>query len=81
MTLPISQETETGMHAIDIRKSRSDDMGSIDKLYPAAFPEEDLLPLVRQLLTEDPGILSLVAEAGDADGGSCPFHLLRDFRK
>lgn len=61
------------MHAIDIRQSRPDDMASIEKLYPAAFPEEDLLPLVRQLLTEDPGILSLVAEAGDATVGHILF--------
>jgi len=63
------------MHAIDIRQSRSDDMASIEKLYPAAFPDEDLLPLVRTLLTEDPGILSLVAEAGDAIAGHILFTL------
>lgn len=50
-------------------------MASIERLYPAAFPEEDLLPLVRQLLTEDPGILSLVAEAGEATVGHILFTL------
>jgi hypothetical protein len=35
------QETETVMNAINIRQSRPDDMASIEKLYPAAFPEED----------------------------------------
>jgi putative acetyltransferase len=63
------------MHAIDIRQSRSDDMASIEKLYPAAFPEEDLLPLVQQLLTEDAGILSLVAEAGGLTVGHILFTL------
>ena len=63
------------MHDIQIRPSRPEDMVSIGKLYPAAFPEEDLLPLVRQLLTEEPGILSLVAEAGDAAAGHILFTL------
>lgn len=63
------------MHAIDIRQGQPDDMASIEKLYPAAFPEEDLLPLVRQLLAEEPGILSLVAEAGDAMAGHILFTL------
>jgi putative acetyltransferase len=71
----MSQETETGMHAIEIRQSRADDIPSIEKLYPAAFPEEDLLPLVRQLLTEDAGILSLVAEAGGLTVGHILFTL------
>ena len=61
------------MHAIDIRQGQPDDIASIEKLYPAAFPEEDLLPLVRQLLAEEPGILSLVAEAGDAMVGHILF--------
>lgn len=63
------------MHAIEIRQSRSDDMASIEKLYPAAFPDEDLLPLVRHLLADEPGILSLVAEAGDATVGHILFTL------
>jgi len=63
------------MHDIEIRPSRPEDMASVEKLYPAAFPEEDLLPLVRQLLTEEPGILSLVAEAGDAIAGHILFTL------
>lgn len=63
------------MHDIEIRPSRPEDMASIEKLYPAAFPEEDLLPLVRQLLTEESGILSLVAEAGDAAAGHILFTL------
>ncbi|AKH99562.1 putative acetyltransferase [Hoeflea sp. IMCC20628] len=52
------------MQTIKIRSSQADDMLSIERLYPDAFPDEDLLPLVRQLLTEEPGILSLVAQAG-----------------
>jgi putative acetyltransferase len=63
------------MHDIEIRPSRPEDMASIEKLYPAAFPDEDLLPLVRTLLTEEPGILSLVAEAGGAPVGHILFTL------
>jgi putative acetyltransferase len=45
----------------DIRESREGDRTAIEQLYPAAFPTEDLIPLVRRLLA-DPGItLSLVA--------------------
>jgi putative acetyltransferase len=63
------------MHNVQIRQGRPDDLPSIEKLYPAAFPEEELLPLVRQLLAEEPGILSLVAEAGDAMAGHILFTL------
>ena len=38
-------------------------MAFIERLYPDAFPDEDLLPLVRQLLTQEPGVLSLLASA------------------
>lgn len=63
------------MHDVEIRQSRPDDLPSIEKLFPAAFPEEDLLPLVRQLLTEEPCILSLVAEAGGLTVGHILFTL------
>ena len=49
------------MQEIDIRHSRPDDIAFIERLYPAAFPDEDLLPLVRQLLADETGGLSLVA--------------------
>lgn len=45
-----------------IRESGTGDRAAIEALYTAAFPDEDLLPLVRDLL-RDPGIaISLVAE-------------------
>ncbi len=34
----------------------------VDKLYPAAFPDEDLVPLVNALLNDPATTLSLVAE-------------------
>lgn len=46
----------------DIRVSRSADLPGIEALYPIAFPQEDLVPLVRRLLTEG-GVLSLIAES------------------
>lgn len=61
------------MHDVEIRQSRPDDLASIERLYPAAFPDEDLLPLVRHLLAEEPGILSLIAGAGDAIAGHILF--------
>ena len=45
---------------IQVRESRPADDSAITKLYPAAFPDEDLLPLLRELLEEE-GVLSLVA--------------------
>ena len=61
------------MHDIEIRPSRPEDLASIEKLYPAAFPDEDLLPLVRHLLAEEPGIVSLVAKAGGEIAGHILF--------
>ncbi len=45
---------------IEIRESAPCDLASIEKLYPDAFPEENLLPLVTELLQEPPIILSIV---------------------
>ncbi|MDK3074760.1 N-acetyltransferase [Sedimentitalea sp. JM2-8] len=44
----------------DFRKGKSNDIEALERLYPAAFPDEDLLPLVRAL-TNAPGVLSVVA--------------------
>jgi len=51
------------MPEIEIRESRPDDMEFIERLYPAAFPDEDLLPVVHALLTGEPELLSLMASA------------------
>ncbi|MHA1568623.1 MAG: GNAT family N-acetyltransferase [Alphaproteobacteria bacterium] len=51
---------------IEIRESLPNDVPSIEKLYPDAFPDEDLLPLVRELLREAPIVLSLVGIADKA---------------
>lgn len=44
-----------------IRESRPEDLPKLEQLYQSAFPEEDLVPLLRELLAEDEGVLSLVA--------------------
>jgi len=54
-----------------IRLSTLSDLHSLEILYPAAFPEEDLLPLVRNLETGKADTLSLVAE----DQGTVIGHL------
>jgi len=46
---------------LGIRESVPSDAALIEKLYPDAFPDEDLLPLVRELLREETETLSLVA--------------------
>ena len=45
----------------DIRHSVPSDRDAIEALYPRAFPDEDLVPLVRDLLEEGNGTVSLVA--------------------
>ena len=45
----------------DLRETTSDDMSALRTLYPAAFPEEDLVPLVCRLLDDTENVLSLVA--------------------
>lgn len=45
----------------EIRQSTSADTGLIKALYPQAFPDEDLLPVVGELLNEGEAVLSLVA--------------------
>jgi len=51
---------------IEIRESTPDDWKSIEVLYPDAFPDEDLLPVVRDLFQEVPSILSLAAVTGSS---------------
>jgi len=54
---------------ITIRPTTADDWPALRALYPAAFPDEDLLPLVADLLAADPPVLSLAAEmSGDLAG-------------
>ncbi|MEM1377911.1 MAG: N-acetyltransferase [Pseudomonadota bacterium] len=45
-----------------IRAARSDDRDAIERIYPKAFPDEDLLPLVGELIALGDAVVSLVAE-------------------
>ena len=47
---------------LEIRDSVSADFGAIEVLYPEAFPDEDLLPLVRDLLADATVATSIVGE-------------------
>ena len=46
---------------LEIRETRQDDHAAIESIYPEAFPDEDLLPLVRDLLGDVAVVLSLVS--------------------
>ena len=59
--------------ALEILDGLPGDLESIEKLYPDAFPDEDLLPLVRQLLAEGPIVLSLVGVMGQSIRGHVVF--------
>ena len=47
---------------LEIRDSVSADFGAIELLYAVAFPDEDLLPLVRDLLPDTAVVTSIVGE-------------------
>lgn len=44
-----------------VRESTPNDLPQIERLYPLAFPDEDLVSLVGTLLQDGPPVLSLVA--------------------
>lgn len=58
---------------LEIRESRPNDIVLIEKLYPEAFPDEDLLPVVRALLKEAPTVVSLVGIADKVLAGHVMF--------
>lgn len=59
--------------SIEVRATVAGDSPALESLYVAAFPEENLLPLVRRLLREVRGILSLTAAADDRLAGHIIF--------
>jgi len=60
---------------LDIRESRPGDTAGIERLYADAFPDEDLLGVVRALLELGPGVISLVGVRDDAVVGHAGFTL------
>ena len=53
------------MDSLKVRKSCDVDAKAILALYPEAFPEEELCPLVTELLVQKEIVLSLVAMLGE----------------
>lgn len=48
------------LNKLEIRESRREELAAIESLYPEAFPDEDLIPLVRDLLNDAVVAMSLV---------------------
>ena len=61
--------------AVEIRDSAQADGHAIEALYPAAFPDEELLPLVDDLLRDTDNTVSLVATVGADVAGHIVFTL------
>ncbi|MBT6095530.1 MAG: N-acetyltransferase [Rhodospirillaceae bacterium] len=61
------------IHDLKIRESRPGDAAEIERLYVDAFPDEDLVPLVRELLDFGPSVVSLVAVREQAVVGHIGF--------
>lgn len=51
--------------AHEIRESTANDQAAIESIYPEAFPDEDLVAIVHDLLQDEPIRLSLVATDGE----------------
>jgi putative acetyltransferase len=58
---------------VNIRNSRAADLPDLESLYERAFPDEDLLPLVRELLQNPDIAISLVSEIGSRVVGHIMF--------
>lgn len=58
---------------LEIRESAASDLGLIETLYPLAFPDENLLPLVKDLMREEAAVLSLLGERGSSLAGHAIF--------
>ncbi|MDD9877136.1 MAG: N-acetyltransferase [Magnetovibrio sp.] len=61
------------MDGVEIRESRPADRDALEDLYGAAFPDEDLIALLRELLAEADGVFSFVAVRGAALLGHIAF--------
>jgi len=61
------------MDGLEIRDDKIPDQAVIEAFYAEVFPDEDLIPLVRLLLAEETGILSLFGYVGDALAGHVLF--------
>ncbi len=57
----------------EIRRTTDADRGALVEIYRRAFPDEDLVPLLHQLLDEGGGVVSLAAVADGAVAGHVVF--------
>jgi putative acetyltransferase len=62
-----------GVAERDIRESEPSDFPAIEALYPRAFPGEDLLALVKELLEDRANTISLVATSDSTVVGNIIF--------
>lgn len=58
---------------IRYEETSASDLAQVLALYPRAFPDEDLKPLVKDLLSLDPAILSIAARDGEEIVGHIAF--------
>lgn len=58
---------------IEVRETAPNDFAAIEALYPRAFPDEDLSPIVRALLAGEDGVLSLTGVTGGEFAGHVLF--------
>ena len=61
------------MDKLLIRESERDDTAALESLYPLAFPDEDLIPLLRDLLDDTVDVISLVATIDEQVVGHAVF--------
>jgi putative acetyltransferase len=62
-----------GAGTLAIREALPADLPGVEQIYAAAFPQDDLRPLVRELSSLGPRALALVAVAGSALVGHAVF--------
>ena len=58
---------------LEIRESMARDRAAIEALYPRSFPDEDLLPLVREMLRKPAVTVSLVSVKAERVVGNIMF--------
>ena len=64
-------------NGVEIREGLPTDREALETLYSAAFPDEDLVPLLRELLNEADNVVSLVARCDGEIVGHIAFTLCR----
>lgn len=70
-------ESSASLPFVTIRVATPNDLAALEELYPQAFPEEDLLPLIRDLVNlGPPTVLSLVAIDDATKGGDILGHAM-----